>query len=520
MDIKCRRIGGECYGEREFDLLFDISARLLKGGEINRLLTSVLEMVCKYLDAKSSFLSVLNRDRNKIYIEVAKGLNDSQKSRGKYKIGEGVIGRVVEYKNPVVIKEISKSRLFLNRTRKNFNANGDESSFICVPVFDGDIVTGTLSVIRAFDPSYCYNDDVRLLSIIGSMIIQFVKARQVENEELVRLKITNEELRNTLANGHKPQNIVGNSGPMREVYSMVEKVAKTNSTVLIRGESGIGKELFADAIHYQSLRHNKAFIKVNCSALPGSLIESELFGHEKGAYTGADSLVKGRFELADGGTIFLDEIGDLPASTQIKLLRVIQERQFERLGGTKTISVDVRIITATNCNLEKLISEAKFREDLFYRINVFPIFVPPLRQRRNDITQLADHFIEKFNHENGTSIKRITTSAINMLMVYSWPGNVRELENVIERACILSTDEVIHSYNLPPTLQTADSTNTVEKGTLSAALEKIENQLIIETLTSTNGNMAQAAKSLGVTERILGLRVKKYNIDIWRFKVR
>lgn len=519
MDIKCRRIGGECYGEREFTLLFDISVRLLKRGEINNLLSSVLDMVCKYLDAKSSFLSILNRDKNKIYIEVAKGLNDLQKSRGKYKIGEGVIGRVVEYRNPVVIKEISKSRLFLNRTRKNFNANGNESSFICVPVFDGDVVAGTLSVIRVFDPSYCYNDDVRLLSIIGSMIIQFVKARQVENEELLRLKAVNEQLRNNLANGHKPSNIVGNSGAMREVYSMIDMVAKTSSSVLIRGESGIGKELFADAIHYRSARKDKPFIKVNCSALPDSLIESELFGHEKGAYTGADSMVKGRFELAEGGTIFLDEIGELPAATQVKLLRVIQERQFERLGGTKTLSVDVRIITATNCNLEQLIKEGKFREDLFYRINVFPVFVPPLRQRRNDIPQLADHFIDKFNKENGTFIKRITTSAINMLMVYSWPGNVRELENVIERACILSTDGVIHSYNLPPTLQTADSTNTVAEGTLNVALEKIENQLIIEALTSTNGNMSQAAKNLGITERILGLRVKKYDIDIWRFKV-
>ena len=519
MDYKCRREGEECYGKREFSLLFDISVRLIKGGEISTILNNVLELTCKCLDAKSSFLSVLNRDKNKMYIEVASGLSESQKARGKYKIGEGVIGRVVEYKKPVIIREITKSKLFLNRTKKDFLENGNECSFICVPVFDELKVVGTLSVIREFDASYNYDDDVRLLSIVGSMIIQYVKARQEESEEIARLKQTNLELRSSLGNHYKPSNIVGNSGVMRDVYNLIEMVSKTNSTVLIRGESGIGKELFADAIHYSSPRKDKAFIKVNCSALPDSLIESELFGHEKGAFTGADILRKGRFELADGGTIFLDEIGDLPASTQVKLLRVIQERQFERLGGTKTISVDVRIVAATNRNLEASILDGTFREDLFYRINVFPVFIPSLRQRRNDIPALVDHFIEKFNKQNGTEIKRITTSAINMLMVYSWPGNVRELENVIERACILSTDNVIHSFNLPPTLQTADSSQTANSGSLKSAVEKVERQLIIEALTSTKGNITKAAQELQVTERMLGSRVKKYGIDSFRYKV-
>ena len=519
MDYKCRRVGEECYGKREFSLLFDISSRLIKGGEINTILNAVLELTCKYMGAQSSFLSVLNRDRNRIYIEVANGLSESQKARGKYDIGEGVIGRVVEYKKPVVIRELSKSKLFLNRTQKEFNVAGKESSFVCVPVFDELVVVGALSITRDYDPVYPFDDDVRLLSIVGSMIIQYVKTRQEQSEEIARLKRTNEELRHTIGSSFKPRNLVGNSGVMRDVYNLVDMVSKTSSTVLVRGESGIGKELFADALHYSSLRKDKPFIKVNCSALPDSLIESELFGHERGAFTGADVQRKGRFEMADGGSIFLDEIGDLPASTQVKLLRVIQERQFERLGSSKTISIDVRIIAATNRNLEKLIQEGKFREDLFYRINVFPIFVPPLRQRRNDIPALVDHFIDKFNKENGTKIKRITTSAINMLMVYSWPGNVRELENVIERACILSTDEVLHSYNLPPTLQTADSSDTSETGGLTAALDKIECQLIIEALTSTKGNMAQAAKNLDITERMLGIRVKKYKIEVWRYKV-
>jgi Nif-specific regulatory protein len=519
MDYTCRRDGEKCYGIREISLLFDISTRLMRGGEINLLLRAVLELTCQYLGAKSSFLTVLNRDKNKISIEVASGLSDSQIARGTYDVGEGIIGRVVEYKRPVIIKEISKSKLFLNKTQKHIQLEGEESSFICVPVFDEVNVVGTLSITRKFSVKYNYDDDVRLLSIVGSMIIQAVKVRQDQSEEITKLKKTNEELRSSLGNWHKPKNIVGNSGKMNDVYNLIEMVSKTNSTVLIRGESGVGKELFADAIHYSSQRKDKLIVKVNCSALPDSLIESELFGHEKGAFTGADSLRKGRFEMADGGSIFLDEIGDLPSQIQVKLLRVIQERQFERLGSSKSISVDVRIITATNRNLEKLIEEGRFREDLFYRINVFPVFVPPLRERRNDIPGLADHFIEKFNKENGTNVKRITTAAINMLMVYSWPGNVRELENVIERGCILTTDEVIHSYNLPPTLQTADSSQTETTGGLNAALERIECQLIMEALTSTKGNIAQAAKNLNVTERILGMRVKKYRLDPARFKV-
>jgi Nif-specific regulatory protein len=518
MDYLCSRNGEKCYGIRELSLLFDISSRLIKGGEINGLLRSVLDLTCQYLGAKSSFLTVLNRDKNKINIEAASGLSDSQIARGTYEIGEGIIGRVVEYKRPVIIKEISKSKLFLNRTQKHVTA-GEEQSFICVPVFDEAKVVGTLSITRKYSEKYNYDDDVRLLSIVGSMIIQSVKARQDQTEEISKLKQTNEELRSSLGNWHKPKNIVGNSGKINDVYNLIEMVSKTNSTVLIRGESGVGKELFADAIHYSSQRKDKPIIKVNCSALPDSLIESELFGHEKGAFTGADSQRKGRFEMADGGTIFLDEIGDLPSQTQVKLLRVIQERQFERLGSSKPISVDVRIITATNRNLEKLIEEGKFREDLFYRINVFPVFVPPLRERRNDIPGLVDHFIEKFNKENGTKVKRITTAAINMLMVYSWPGNVRELENVVERGCILTTDEVIHSYNLPPTLQTADSSQTETVGGLQPALDRVECQLIMEALTATKGNIAQAAKNLNVTERILGMRVKKYRLDPARFKV-
>ncbi|MCU4157133.1 sigma 54-interacting transcriptional regulator [Carboxylicivirga sp. A043] len=518
MNTKCRKIGDECYGFKELRLLFEISQRLLQSKELKSDLTPILASLVRHMKAERSFVTIFNRQSNHIMIEAAYGLSPSQQARGKYKLGEGIIGRVIELAQPVVIPEISKSRLFINKTKTELQKNGQELSFICVPLMLDNAVSGALSLIRVHNKQIASEEDIQLLSIIGSMIAKAARYRQEKLEELQALRQENEELHSKL-NSEQPNNIIGNSGKMKDLYHLVSRVSKTSSTVLLRGESGIGKELFAEAIHRSSQRKNKSLIKVNCSALPDSLIESELFGHEKGAFTGADSLRKGRFEMADGGTIFLDEIGDLPMSTQVKLLRVIQEREFERLGGSATIKADVRIVAATNRNLEELIEAGEFREDLYYRINVFPIFIPPLRQRRDDIPALVDHFIEKFNRKNKAHIKRITTSSINMLMVHRWPGNIRELENVIERACIMSKDEVIHSYDLPPTLQTADSTNTQHEGGMMETVEQLERQLIRDALTSTNGNVTKAAQKLKVTERMMGTRVKKYKIEPWRFKV-
>jgi Nif-specific regulatory protein len=287
---------------------------------------------------------------------------------------------------------------------------------------------------------------------------------------------------------------------------------------LLRGESGTGKELIAQAIHYNSLRARQPFVKVNCAALPETLIESELFGYEKGAFTGAERLKKGRFELADGGTIFLDEIGDLPPQTQIKLLRVLQEREFERLGGTETIKVNVRIITATNKNLENAIADGVFREDLFYRLNVFTIFLPPMRERKADILLLAEHFLARYEKEHGKNIKRISTPAIDMLTSYHFPGNVRELENVIERAVLVCDSNVIHGHHLPPTLQTAEVSGTETRGSLDAAVEAFERDLIQDALKSSSGNVAKAARTLESTERIIGYKIKKFGIDVARFR--
>lgn len=518
MEIKCKKGGDECYGLSEMTLLFDIGQRLMQSKQLKNDLDSILKMVVDYLEAERSFLTVFNRENSKIYIESAYGLSSSQQARGKYELGEGITGRVVEMARPVVIEKISKSSLFLNKMKQELSKEGEELSFICVPIMDDGKVTGTLSVVRIFNPHITSSEFTRLLSIIGSMIVRTARRRQERLEELEALKNKNIELESKLS-ANKSLNMIGNSGKMRDVYSLVQMVGKTNSTVLIRGESGVGKELVADAIHEASTRKGKPFIKVNCSALPDSLIESELFGHEKGAFTGADSQRKGRFEMANGGTIFLDELGDVPLSTQVKLLRMIQQREFERVGGSQTIKSDVRIVAATNRNLEEMIKSEEFREDLYYRINVFPIYIPSLRERRDDVPLLVDHFIGKFNKVNQTKIKRITTSALEMLMVYKWPGNIRELENCIERACILSADDVIHAYNLPPSLQTANSSNTMAKGGMVFTVEQVEKQLIREALTSTKGNIAKAAETLEVTERMLGTRLKKYGIEAWRYKV-
>jgi len=515
----CSKTGRECYGKTDLPLLLEISRMINNSSNIKEVLRPAIQTMAEYVGAAKSSLSILNRQRSKIIIEIGYGFDKEPANKVEYNIGEGITGEVVKTGEPVFIPKISEDKRYLNKLQSRLLTKDRQSiSFICVPISVDKQIAGTISIQRVYDENLNPKELIRLLSIIGSMIAQAVGARQDRMEEIERLKQENAQLHDELRTRFQPKNIVGNSGKMHDVYKLVEAVSKTNATVLIRGESGVGKELIADAIHYSSSRAHKPFIKVNCSALPESLIESELFGHEKGSFTGADNLRKGRFELAEGGSIFLDEIGDLPSQTQVKLLRIMQEREFERVGGVQTIKCDVRIITATNRNLEQLIRNNSFREDFYYRINVFPIFIPALKERLNDIPALVDHFIQKCNESNGTQIKRISSSAIDMLMIYNWPGNIRELENVIERAAILSTDGVIRANNLPPTLQTAQSSGTENQGTLDSVLDRVEKQIIIESLTSSFGNVAKAAKELGITERILGLRIKKYHIIIKIYK--
>lgn len=503
---------------QELLLLFEISQILDRSMDLREVAGPVLDAIAQHMGMLRGTLTLLNRASGEIIIEAAHGLSESQKELGRYKPGEGVTGMVVESGKPAVVPHISDEPLFLDRTRSREGLRKEDISFICVPVKLGSHVMGALSADRLFEEGISLDEDVRLLSIISSMIAQAVKLRQSVEEERHRLLEENQRLQNQLKERFRPANIVGNSKVMQIVYDLIAQVTKSDTTVLIRGESGTGKELVAQAIHFNSLRASKPFIKVNCGALPESVVESELFGHEKGAFTGAIATRKGRFELAHGGTIFLDEVGDLSPSTQIKLLRVLQEKEIERVGGSATIRTDVRVIAATNRNLEDLIEHGEFRQDLYYRLNVFPIHIPPLRERRTDIPLLADFFVERYSKANHKNILRVATQAIDMLMAYHWPGNVRELENCIERAVLLSSDSVIHGHHLPPTLQTAEASGTWMKGTLDSTLEAVERDLLIDAIKTARGNKAKAARALGISERVMGLRVKKYGIEPRRFR--
>ena len=428
--------------------------------------------------------------------------------------GEPITRRVIESGKPVVVPQTSREPLL---SGEGGDAGRRESTFICVPIALKNGAAGALAVDLPFALDRDYQSLVAFLRVTASMVAQAVKVDRLVDAERQRLLEENIHLREELRERYDFSHIIGNSGPMRRVYEQVTQVAGTNTTVLIRGESGTGKELIAHAIHYNSPRAAKPFVKVSCAALPDSLIESELFGYEKGAFTGAQARKKGRFELAEGGTLFLDEIGDLPLTTQVKLLRVLQEREFERLGGVEPVRVNARLIAATNADLEKAIAAGTFREDLHYRLNVFAIFVPPLRERKPDVLLLADHFLEKYAAEHHKSIKRISTPAIDMLMAYHWPGNVRELQNIIERAVLVCDANVIHGHHLPPTLQTAEASGTVTDVPLEEAVGAYEKDLILDALKTCRGNRSKAARLLHSTERIISYKVRKYRIDCSRF---
>jgi Nif-specific regulatory protein len=506
----------------ELLVLYEISKILDDTEDLKKILSPILASLAEHTPVVRGAITLLNRDTDEILIESAVGLTDSQKKRGRYRIGEGITGSVVKTGVHVIIPDISASSEYINKTgiEQRLLQENKRLSFVSVPIKSGNENVGTLNVT-------CKNlDDAelelyfKLLSVIASMIARAVKIRQELREEKERLIAENDRLKQELMERFQPEHIIGKSQAMQELFDMIAQVSTSEATVLIRGESGTGKELVAQEIHYNSLRSQMPFIKVNCAALPESIIESELFGHEKGAFTGAHIARKGRFELADRGTLFLDEIGELSVQMQVKLLRAIQEQEFERVGGTKTIKVNVRLIAATNRNLEQEMARGMFREDLYYRLNVFPLHIPPLRERKSDIMLLCDHFIDTYNKKNRRTIKRITSSAIDLLMMYHWPGNVRELENCIERSVLLSRDDVIHGYHLPPSLQSAESSNTQFESTLSQAVEDLERELIADALKHSRGNRAKAARNLGISERIMGLRIEKYRLDPERYKRR
>ena len=502
---------------RKLSILQQINEAVSRTLNLHESLDAVLKILFQSFKIKAGAVFLTEEEKHRLYLGASIGFN-SDSVNVRYKFGQGLTGRVAETMQPIVVPKVSKEPLFLNRLKGWNNRRDKELSFVGVPITSDYQLLGVLIVIFRYNPTRDLGNTLKFFNLVASALVQPIRLTRllaIERENLFHEKA---RLDAQLREEFHLNNIIGNSHAMQEVFERVAQVARADTTVLIRGESGTGKELIAQAIHYNSPRSNAPFVRVNCGAIPETLIESEFFGYEKGAFTGAVSRKKGRFELADGGTIFLDEIGDLSPMTQVKLLRVLQEQEFERVGGTETIKVNVRVIAATNANLEKLMEQGKFREDLYYRLNVFSIFLPPLRERKTDILLLADHFLVKYARKHGKAIRRISTPAIDMLMRYHWPGNVRELENCIERAVLVCEDRVIHSYHLPPTLQTAESSNTTPQMSLDQAVAAYEKEIIQDALKTSRGVVARAARLLSTTERIMGYKIKKYKIDISRFK--
>ncbi|HUR99668.1 MAG TPA: sigma 54-interacting transcriptional regulator [Pyrinomonadaceae bacterium] len=469
----------------------------------------VLETLRQNFDLRGCLLILETAGDGRLSISAAAGLAISEFRKLDAQVDHGIFRQVFEDARPISVPLAGTDiHLDLHETA--------QTRLLATPVVLANTPLGVLAALAADNKTVTVASEI--LRLAASMIAQSLRIERAVHSERQKLIDENSHLKQELKEKHDFSHMVGTSNPMKLVYDQVSQVARSNATVLLRGDSGTGKEMIANAIHYNSLRSKRPLVKLNCAALPDTLIEAELFGHEKGAFTGADRFKKGRFEMAEGGTLFLDEIGDLPLQTQIKLLRVLQEREFERLGGTQTIKTNIRLITATNKNLEEAIAKGEFREDLYYRLNVFTIFLPPLRERRSDILLLAEHFLEKYEQEHGKRIRRISTPAIDMLMAYHFPGNVRELENAIERAVLVCDSNVIHSHHLPPTLQTAEVSGTVTNLTLKSAVEAFERGLIQDTLKSTRGNIAKAARQLDSTERILAYKIRNYGIDPRRFR--
>ncbi len=501
---------------RKLSTLLGASQALLAADDFKSGLHSVLETLRVAQDAISSRVVLLNQQTGEVEVEASSGVERAKTARHRFQ--DGVAGEVGRDGRPVILPVVRREPRFPSRLGARTDQGRDKVTFIAVPItYEGQMI-GQLDLDLEYTPNRDYERMVTFLAVVGAMIAQAMKVHRLIEADRQRLVEENAHLRLELNERYGFSNIIGASRQMHDVYAQVAQVAKTNTTVLLRGESGTGKELIAHAIHYNSARAKKPFIKVSCAALPNDLIESELFGYEKGAFTGAHAPKKGRFELAEGGTLFLDEIGELNPATQVKLLRVLQAREFERLGGTNTIQADIRLIAATNKDLEAAMVGQGFREDLFYRLNVFAIFVPPLRERKTDVLQLANFFLDKFSSQHGKKVKRIATPAIDMLMAYHWPGNVRELENAIERAIVVCNEQVLHAHHLPPTLQTAEETGTTIEQSLDQATEAFEKDILQDALKSARGNRAKAARLLKTTGRVFNYKVRKYGIDWRRFR--
>jgi Nif-specific regulatory protein len=504
----------------ELDALHEFSLVLGASAHLRSSLEAALAVLTSVYGAAGAAAMLLDETSGDLRLEASAGIPEARRPSIRLKPGEAVHGRVAQSGKPIVVPQVSKEPL-LKSPREPFPASAAakrELSLVSVPVTLDRRTIGVLSLALPYDAARDFSRATSFLAVVASLLGQALRVERLVEAERRRLLDENTKLKRELKGRYELKNIVGHSRPMEELYELVAQAAPSATTVLIRGESGTGKELVAHAVHYNSPRSGKPFVRVSCAALPEGLIESELFGYEPGAFTDARGQKKGRFELADGGTLFLDEVGDLSPSTQVKLLRVLQEREFERLGGVTPIHVDVRLVAATNRDLDAAMAKGAFREDLFYRLNVFTVFVPPLRDRRPDIPLLADHFVEKYAARHRKDVRRISTPAIDVLMSYHWPGNVRELENAIERAVLVCDGGVLHAHHLPPTLQTAEVSGTLPRQSLESAMSAYEKDLLLDALKIARGNAAKAARILQTTERIFAYRLRRHGIDAARFR--
>ena len=508
---------GVCRG-KIVPLLAEMGRAISEQNDLSLALDCLLDYMGGHMGVVRAMVNLHHRETGRIFIHKSMGLTEEEQARGVYFLGEGITGRVVETARPIVVPRIGSEPAFLNRTGSLSRESDRELSFVCVPILRGTKVLGTISAERFYDNDKLLSKHVDALVVVSYMLAQAVELYLVENVDKVLWERQTRELRDELKARFKPSNIIGSSKAMMEVYALLRKVSQTRTTVLLLGESGVGKEMIANAIHYDGPSPDGPMVKFNCAALPESLLESELFGHEKGSFTGATQLRKGRFEEADGGTIFLDEVGELSLGVQAKFLRVLQEKTFERVGGNRPVAVNIRIVAATNKDLADMVARGTFRQDLYYRLNVFPLLIPPLRERGSDIVTLAEYFVARFAKETGKRISRITTPVLNMLMDYHWPGNVRELENVIQRAVILTEDEAIHGYNLPLSLQSPVFSGADIQCGLEAKLASMEYEMLVEALRLHRGNMTEAAREIGLTRRAMGLRMRKYRLTYKQFR--
>lgn len=501
------------HNYEELAALHAIAKILANAQDLREQLEQVLHEMSSRLGMQRGMISLINRETGDAWLDVAQSVHIEGREI-TYQPGEGITGQVAKTKRPMAVANLGQEAHFLDRTGARRFLNRSELAFLCVPIiYDGRVV-GVLSADKAAKQVENLDRELAVLSSVAELIAKGVHMRALEEE--------NRRLRQILGRSDTPSiDIIGRSKPMQEVFSLIGQVADSGTTVIIRGETGTGKELVARAIHMNSSRKEGPLVQVNCAAIPDTLIESELFGHERGAFTGALQKRRGRFEEAHQGTIFLDEIGDLSLTAQVKLLRVLQERQFQPLGSTKIVKVSVRVIAATNRNLEEDITTGRFREDLYYRLNVFPIYMPPLRERSSDIILLADHFVLKYAREQKKPVQRISPAVTEVFLSYSWPGNVRELENCIERAVLLATGDSVEMIHLPPSLRSStQDSEKKDQGILSTVVKANERSLIIEALKETQGNQSEAAKKLGTTKRIIQYKIQKLGLDPSQYKVK